>query len=289
MNQSVIVFSNSTARSAAITSPIEGMITYLEDTASYESYDGAAWTSLVSASSGNIIINGAFEINQRAYVSGANLASGAYGFDRWKSTFTNTTLAFTAAPQGQEVTINSGGSIEQVIEQANIPAGTYTLSWTGTATGRVYNTGATPPSYAASPITVTLDGLANVEVEFTATGATKTLSKVQLEPGSAASQFRRNANTAEGEQSACERYFEIGEFSWTGAITNGQNLFSGSGFRTTKRGAPTMSYTTNNSSGFSAAPSANASNTFGYVAQLSPTSTSSNGYIYFRYTANSEL
>jgi hypothetical protein len=66
MNQSVIVFSNSTARSAAITSPIEGMITYLEDTASYESYDGAAWTSLVSASSGNIIINGAFEINQRA-------------------------------------------------------------------------------------------------------------------------------------------------------------------------------------------------------------------------------
>jgi hypothetical protein len=43
MNQSVMVFSNSTARSAALTSPVEGMITYLEDTAVYESYDGAAW------------------------------------------------------------------------------------------------------------------------------------------------------------------------------------------------------------------------------------------------------
>jgi hypothetical protein len=43
MNQSIIVFSNEAARTAAITSPIEGMVTYLEDTAAYESYDGAAW------------------------------------------------------------------------------------------------------------------------------------------------------------------------------------------------------------------------------------------------------
>jgi hypothetical protein len=43
MNQSIIVFSNEAARTAAIASPIEGMVTYLEDTSSYESYDGAAW------------------------------------------------------------------------------------------------------------------------------------------------------------------------------------------------------------------------------------------------------
>jgi hypothetical protein len=43
MNQSVMVFSNSTARSAALTSPIEGMVTYLEDTSSYESYNGTSW------------------------------------------------------------------------------------------------------------------------------------------------------------------------------------------------------------------------------------------------------
>jgi hypothetical protein len=43
MNQSVMVFSNSTARSAALTSPLAGMVTFLEDTSAYESYDGAAW------------------------------------------------------------------------------------------------------------------------------------------------------------------------------------------------------------------------------------------------------
>ena len=231
MNQAVITFSNSAARSSAITSPVEGMVTYLADTDTYQFWNGSAWTNLVSpAGSGNIIINGAFEINQRAYVSAANLASGAYGFDRWKSTFTNTTLTFTSAPQGQEVTINSGGSIEQVVERANLPAGTYTLSWTGTATGRVYNTGATPPSYAASPITVSLDGLANVEVEFTADGGTRTLSKVQLEAGSTATAFRRNANSIQGELAACQRYFvRFADDSATSSRTSyGSGVFNSS-------------------------------------------------------------
>ncbi|CAB4142755.1 hypothetical protein UFOVP433_36, partial [uncultured Caudovirales phage] len=40
----------------------------------------------------NRIINGAFVINQRGYTSTTNLASGSYGFDRWKSGFTNTAL-----------------------------------------------------------------------------------------------------------------------------------------------------------------------------------------------------
>ncbi len=43
MNQSVMVFSNSTARAAALTAPVEGMVTYLEDTAAYESYDSTNW------------------------------------------------------------------------------------------------------------------------------------------------------------------------------------------------------------------------------------------------------
>jgi len=45
MRQSVMVFSNSTARAAALTSPVAGMVTYLEDTAAYQSYDGTAWVS----------------------------------------------------------------------------------------------------------------------------------------------------------------------------------------------------------------------------------------------------
>jgi hypothetical protein len=52
MNQSVMVFSNSTARSAALTSPVEGMITYLEDTSAYESYDGTSWVGFGGGGSG---------------------------------------------------------------------------------------------------------------------------------------------------------------------------------------------------------------------------------------------
>ena len=45
MRQSVMVFSNAAARTAAITSPVEGMLTWLEDSNRYESYDGTAWVS----------------------------------------------------------------------------------------------------------------------------------------------------------------------------------------------------------------------------------------------------
>jgi hypothetical protein len=155
----------------------------------------------------NLIINGNFTINQRNYVSAANLASGSYGFDRWKSSYTNTTLTFTSAPAGQDVTISTDGVITQIVEQQNVPAGTYTLSWTGTATGRIYNSGETPPSYAASPITFTADGLANVVVEFTASGSTKTLGKVKLELGSSATSYSYAGGTIAGELSAAQRYY----------------------------------------------------------------------------------
>jgi hypothetical protein len=46
MNQSVMVFSNSTARSAAIPSPLEGMLTWLEDLNKYENYNGTSWVTL---------------------------------------------------------------------------------------------------------------------------------------------------------------------------------------------------------------------------------------------------
>jgi hypothetical protein len=45
MRQSVMVFSNAAARTAAITVPLEGMLTWLEDVNRYESYNGSAWVS----------------------------------------------------------------------------------------------------------------------------------------------------------------------------------------------------------------------------------------------------
>lgn len=157
----------------------------------------------------NQLINGSFRVNQRAYASGGVLASGVYGFDRWKATTASSTLTFTTAPNGQPVTINSGGSFAQVIERANVPAGTYILSWTGTATGRAYNSGAAAGAYAASPVVVTVDGTADLVVEFTAVGAAQTLGNAQFEAGvstSGATAFERRP--IGGELALCQRYYQ---------------------------------------------------------------------------------
>ena len=54
MQQSTAVFSNAAARTAAITSPVEGQLTYLEDTNQYQGWNGSAW---VTESSGLILIS----------------------------------------------------------------------------------------------------------------------------------------------------------------------------------------------------------------------------------------
>jgi hypothetical protein len=43
MNQSVMVFADSAARSTALTAPTEGMVTYLESTNALEFYNGTTW------------------------------------------------------------------------------------------------------------------------------------------------------------------------------------------------------------------------------------------------------
>jgi hypothetical protein len=52
MRQSVMVFSNAAARTAAITSPSEGMVTYLEDTDLISVYESGAWRSSLSPRGG---------------------------------------------------------------------------------------------------------------------------------------------------------------------------------------------------------------------------------------------
>jgi hypothetical protein len=45
MKQAVATFSNAAARTAAITSPVEGQVTYLEDVDRYDHWNGSAWRS----------------------------------------------------------------------------------------------------------------------------------------------------------------------------------------------------------------------------------------------------
>jgi hypothetical protein len=105
--QGVWVFADAAARTAAVTSPQEGNMSFLKDTNSTEYYSGSAWvaiggsvpTSLEFTAGKNKIINGDFRINQRNF---STITTGqGYGFDRWNhstngGTITYSTQNFTA-------------------------------------------------------------------------------------------------------------------------------------------------------------------------------------------------
>lgn len=144
----------------------------------------------------NRIINGGFDINQRVVSGTVVLAAGTYGHDRWKAGASGCTYTFATVNGVTTITITAG-SLQQVIEDLNLETGTYALSWSGTAQGKI---GA--GSYAASGITGAVTGGTNTTVEFNA----GTLSRVQFELGTTPTVFERLPVGL--ELSLCQRYFE---------------------------------------------------------------------------------
>ncbi|MFY8183543.1 MAG: hypothetical protein ACOVKL_04935 [Polynucleobacter sp.] len=174
----------------------------------------------------NRIINGGFIINQRVYVSGTALASGAYAHDRWKAGASGCTYTFTQGASGVNTTITiTAGSLQQVIEGCNIPeGGTYALSWTGTAQAR-FNGG----SYGPSPLAVTgITAGANVKIEFN----TGTVDRVQIEVGSTATSF--DVRDYGREMIMCQRYAESSSV-WVSPA------FDPLYYKASKRATPTVS------------------------------------------------
>ena len=150
----------------------------------------------------NRVINGDFRVNQRGYTSGSALAVGAFGFDRWKANSASASLTFTSTPQGQMLQID--GFFQQVIERAELPAGTYTLSWDGNAGGRIYRSGDSQPSVAYGQITFDNDGTTDVIVEFS--GSAQSLGNVQLELGRVATAFEQESLAL--QLAKCKRYYQ---------------------------------------------------------------------------------
>lgn len=108
----------------------------------------------------NWIINGSFTVNQRGGTR--TPGAGVYGFDRWKG---------------------HASGLEQIVEA--LPAGEYTLSWSGGGNGIFGGT------TASSPITATVTaGDTSVIVPTDAT-------LVQLEPGPVATPFESRPLVAE--------------------------------------------------------------------------------------------
>jgi hypothetical protein len=144
----------------------------------------------------NKIINGNFGINQRAYVSGtATSGANQYTLDRWRVVTSGQNLTFSASGIGNIVTAPAGG-IEQVIEALNIEGGTYTLSWTGTATGAVNG------SAISNGGQVTLPANTNATIKL----SSGTVSLVQLEQGSVATPFENRPIGT--ELALCQRYYQ---------------------------------------------------------------------------------
>ena len=158
----------------------------------------------------NVIINGNFQINQRGVSGTVTLAAGAYGHDRFKAGASGCTYTFATSNNVTTLTI-SAGSLIQVVEGLNLYTDTYTLSWTGTAQGKI---GA--GSYAGSGVTGSVTGGTNLNIEFN----TGTLSLVQLEAGSVASPFERRDYGR--ELIMCQRYYQrFGYDSITARIGTG--------------------------------------------------------------------
>jgi hypothetical protein len=123
----VRVFASAAARNAAIPSPTGGIVAYLNDSNSLQVYDGAAWTAAGGVSSGNAIINGAFDIWQRG--NSVTVIGNGYGVDRWLSnsggshTISRQTTGVPLSSQYvARVTAPTGGTTNlfQLIETSNV-------------------------------------------------------------------------------------------------------------------------------------------------------------------------
>lgn len=178
----------------------------------------------------NLIINGNPNINQRGYVSGA-ATSGAnqYTLDRWRVVTSGQNISFTDSANVRTVTAPAGGC-EQVIEGISILSGTYTLSWTGTATATV---GGTAVSKGGN---FTLTGGADNTVRF----SSGTFSLVQIEPGPVATPFEQRPIGT--ELALCQRYFERLNGRYVSSAKTGISDYTAWPFKVQKRAIPTIAY-----------------------------------------------
>jgi len=228
----------------------------------------------------NAIINGNFQVNQRAVSGTVTLAAGAYGHDRWKAGASGCTYTFATSNNVTTLTI-SAGSLIQVIEGLNLYSGTYTLSWTGTAQGKI---GA--GSYAGSGVTGTAVGGTNLNIEFN----TGTVSLVQFEQGSVATPFERRPYGT--ELALCQRYYEVSSAIplWSGITASSFIYYSPQRYAVTKRAAPTVTLVDIGSSGFPAgAPVLAAAFSDSFLAQKIANAAASGGYYQYSWTASAEL
>ena len=134
MQQSVMTFTNTTLRNAAITSPSAGMLTFIVGTKTLELYDGSGWTA-ISGGDYNTFPNqtaitsgGVTRIQPFAIEQGSNSVTGSQAISF-------TTGRFTATPQIY-ITVQSSSAVTSATYATASTSGFTAYTWAGgTAAG----------------------------------------------------------------------------------------------------------------------------------------------------------
>ena len=231
------------------------------------SANGSAWTDalVIERANGristpqtppplNLLVNGDFAINQRAFAGGA-LAAGAYGYDRWRAGTGGATVTADAAGN---VTLT--GPLEQVVEAAifgGLAGQDLTLSLEGEngaalagdvtiAVGAQSGTITAGAGRRSATVTLGAGETGNITVRLTPVTAATIFRRVQLCVGRRSTPWSPRPPAVELQ--LCQRYFRrlassnVGQHFFPLQTRSTQDLRGPAPFPVRMRAAPTFSF-----------------------------------------------
>jgi len=231
-----------------------------------------------SFSNRNKLINSNFLVNQLSKSGSVVLGAYAYGHDQWFAGPGGCTYVFGTV--GGMTTVNIlSGTLQQGIEGSELIAGSYVLSWLGTATGRI---GGGVYVYGSGGATAVLAGGAVWNIEF----GIGTVALPQLERGTAPTLW--SGRLVVDELSACQRYYETGYASVYQGQAASYRASCQVNFNTLKRVVPTIVLTVSSTNGFGV-PNAIVVITQGFMMEAIATTTTADGRMVYLWTASARL
>lgn len=126
-SQTVMVFADSAARTSAITSPQEGMVSYLKDTDAIQYYSGSAWVAIDDSNAiQNTIVDAKGDlVGATAADTPARLAVGTNGQVLTADSTTATGLKWASAASSDSYTTLASGSLSSSALNITSISGSY--------------------------------------------------------------------------------------------------------------------------------------------------------------------